>query len=174
MAEADQPEVRVPAQFEAFYRQEYPAVLALSYALTGSRPVAEDLTQEAFLRAHREWDRVGRMAAPGAWVRTVAVNLCRSWFRRVRSEAAARVRLAVAPVTLAAPAAEYDMFWAEVRRLPHRQAQAIALHYANDLSVVEIAAVLEVAEGTVKALLHQGRHRLEERLRAKGWADEAR
>ena len=45
------PNVRVPRQFEAFYRQEYAVVLALTYVLSGSRPAAEDLTQEAFLRA---------------------------------------------------------------------------------------------------------------------------
>lgn len=168
------PEVRVPSQFEAFYREEYPSVVALSYVLSGSRPAAEDLAQEAFLRAHWEWERVGRMEAPGAWVRRVVVNLGRSRFRRLRSEAAARARLTTAPTTLVAPDSEYDAFWAEVRRLPSRQAQAIALRYVDDLSVSEIADVLEVAEGTVKALLHQGRERLERQLRVKGWSDELR
>lgn len=48
-------DVRVPGQFEAFYREEYAAVVALIHVLSGSRPVAEDLAQEAFLRAHRDW-----------------------------------------------------------------------------------------------------------------------
>jgi RNA polymerase sigma-70 factor (ECF subfamily) len=55
------------------------------------------------------------------------------------------------------PDPESDAFWDEVKRLPSRQAQAIALHYVEDLSVTDITEVLEVAEGTVKALLHQGR-----------------
>ena len=76
--------------------------------------------------------------------------------------------------TLQTPTPEYDEFWAEVRRLPLRQAQAIALYYADDLSVSEISVVLEVAQGTVKALLHQGRERLERQLRVKGWGDELR
>jgi RNA polymerase sigma-70 factor, ECF subfamily len=51
-------------------------------------------------------------------------------------------------------------FWRLVRRLPPRQAHVVALHYAADRSVAEIAEVLEVAEGTVKAHLHKARTRL--------------
>jgi RNA polymerase sigma-70 factor (ECF subfamily) len=66
---------------------------------------------------------------------------------------------------------ESEAFWREVRRLPSRQAQAIALHYIEDLSVSEVAGILGVAEGTVKALLHQGRERLRRELGAKGLID---
>ena len=52
---------------------------------------------------------------------------------------------------------EYEAFWAEVRRLPRRQAQAIALQYVYDLSVAEIAHTLGMAEGTVKSHLFRGR-----------------
>ncbi|MCP3974244.1 MAG: sigma-70 family RNA polymerase sigma factor [bacterium] len=146
-------------------------MVALSYLLSGRSSVAEDLAQEAFLRAHRDWDRVGRMAASGAWVRRVAVNLTMSRFRRLRSEAAARLRLTTVPGVLDSPGAEYDAFWAEVRALPPRQAQAVALRYVEDMSVAEIAETLEIATGIVKALLHQGRERLQRQLRAKGWGD---
>jgi RNA polymerase sigma-70 factor (ECF subfamily) len=67
---------------------------------------------------------------------------------------------------------ESEAFWDEVRRLPSRQAQAIALRYVEDLSIAEIANVLAVAEGTVKALLHQGRERLRRELAAKGLLNE--
>jgi RNA polymerase sigma-70 factor, ECF subfamily len=56
----------------------------------------------------------------------------------------------------------------EVRRLPNRQAHVIALRYIDDLSVAEIAQVLGVVVGTVKAQLHQGRNRLLRQLEAKG------
>jgi RNA polymerase sigma-70 factor (ECF subfamily) len=52
---------------------------------------------------------------------------------------------------------EYEAFWTEVRRLPRRQAQAIALQYVYDLGVAEIAQTLGVAEGTVKSHLFRGR-----------------
>jgi RNA polymerase sigma-70 factor (ECF subfamily) len=50
-----------------------------------------------------------------------------------------------------------DEFWSAVRGLPARQAQAVALHYLEDRSVADIAAVLGCAEATVKVHLHRGR-----------------
>ena len=94
-----------------------------------------------------------------------------SWFRRLRSETAAKLRLSPIPAALQPPTAEQDAFWAEVRRLPRRQSQAIALRYVEDLSTRQIAEVLEVAEGTVRALLTQARERLARQLEAKGWSN---
>ena len=60
--------------------------------------------------------------------------------------------------------AEDEVFWREVRALPKRQAQAIALHYLEDRSIADIAEILECAEGTVKVHLFKGRARLSDRL----------
>lgn len=170
-AVAGPPAVRLPGEFEAFYRDEYVAVVAVVHVLSGTRWAAEDLTQEAFLRAYRDWDRVGRMSSPQGWVRRVAINLARSRFRRLRSEASARLRLSAHTPSLDPLPPEDEAFWDEVRKLPRRQAQAISLRYVAELSVTEIAGTLEVAEGTVRALLHQGRTRLERQLVAKGWVE---
>src|SRR4051812_12592232 len=68
--------------FEEFYEREYRAVVGLAYALSGSGSGAEDLAQEAFLVAHRDWDRVGTYGRPDVWVRRVVANLSVSVFRR--------------------------------------------------------------------------------------------
>lgn len=173
MASSDElSDVEIPTSFEVFYREEYGSVLALVYGLSGSRWVAEDIAQEAFLRVHRDWRRVAEMESPDGWVRRIAVNLVRSRVRRLRSEAAARLRLGGESVSMSQPAIEFDEFWREVRKLPDRQARVIALRYIDDLSVSEIAQVLGVAEGTVKAQLHEGRLRLRRQLEAKGVAYE--
>ncbi len=160
------PPVRLPGEFEAFYRDEYAAVVNV---LSGSRWAAEDIVQEAFLRAYRDWARVGRMGSPQAWVRRVAINLSHSRFRRLRSEASARLRLSARMSALDPLPSQEEAFWDEVRRLPRRQARAIALRYVAELSVKEIAETMGLAEGTVRALLHQGRARLERQLVAKVW-----
>ena len=165
-------EVQIPGRFEAFYREEYPAVVALVYGLTGSAWSAEDLAQEAFLRAHNDWTRVGTMAAPSAWVRRVALNLAVSRYRRLRAEAAAKVRLRPDVTSLQPPTAESQAFWREVRRLPPRQSQVLVLRYIDELSVAEIAKILQIADGTVKVLMHQARTRLARQLAAKGWVDD--
>src|SRR6476646_2194102 len=56
--------------FEEFYEREFAAVVGLAYALSGNRSGAEDLAQEAFLLAHRDWDRVGTYGCVG-WSRTL-------------------------------------------------------------------------------------------------------
>ncbi len=151
--------------FEDFYVREFPAVVGLAYALSGSRSGAEDLAQEAFLAAHRNWDRVGMYDQPGVWVRRVVANISVSVFRRRVVEAKALARIALG-YTLALPELSADdaEFWEAVRSLPRRQAQVIALHYLDDLPVAEVARVLGTAEGTVKKHLHEGRRALARRL----------
>ena len=60
--------------------------------------------------------------------------------------------------------AQPDAFWSEVRRLPRRQAQTVALAYVYGMSVAEIAATLEVSPGTVKTHLSRGRAALAQTL----------
>jgi RNA polymerase sigma-70 factor (ECF subfamily) len=110
------------------------------------------------------------MASPEGWVRRVAINLATSRWRRLRAETSALARLS-SPVSFVPPDHHLSAFWDEVRRLPARQAQAVTLHYLEDMPVADIAAVLKVAEGTVKALLSQGRERLRRQLIAKGLVD---
>ncbi len=139
-------------------------MIGLAYALSGSRTAAEDLAQEAFIAAHKSWDRVGAYDKPGAWVRRVVANKSVSLFRRKMREAKALARLRLPEAVMPALPAEDDAFWAEVRALPTRQAQVIALHYLEDRSVADIADILECAEGTVKVHLRNGRMKLAENL----------
>jgi len=148
--------------FATFYRRELPALVALATAV-GGHACAEEVAQEALLRAHREWGRIERYDKPGAWVRRVAINLATSDRRRRASEARALARVARRPI-LDAPPPEVDGFWALVRTLPPRQAAAVALHYLDDLSLAELADALGCAEGTAKAHLHKARQSLARHL----------
>jgi RNA polymerase sigma-70 factor, ECF subfamily len=148
--------------FEAFYLREYSAVVRLAYALSGSRLVAEDIAQEAFLRAFDHWERIQH---PSAWVRKVAVRRAGRTVRRRLLEARALARLVAGRGPAVAELPEQDAeVWRAVRALPRRQAQVIALRYVADASVAEIARTLDLAEGTVKAQLHRARQSLAVRL----------
>jgi RNA polymerase sigma-70 factor, ECF subfamily len=153
--------IATPLAFEDFYVREYPGVLGLAFVLAGNRSTAEDITQEAFLAAYKEWEKVAGYDQPGAWVRRVTVNISTSAFRRRRSEAKAIARI----VARRAPnvpelSADDAEFWAAVRALPRRQSQVVALHCLEDRSVAEISDVLSMAPGTVKKHLHDGRRAL--------------
>jgi RNA polymerase sigma-70 factor, ECF subfamily len=153
--------------FEDVYRKEFPAVLRLAYALSGNRWIAEELAQEAFLSAHRNWDRIAAYDDPGAWVRRVVTNLSLSALRRRAVEVKALARLARGQLwILPELSTEDERFWSAVRSLPRRQAQVIALHYLEERQVVEIADLLDIAPGTVKKHLFDGRRALAQRLRS--------
>jgi RNA polymerase sigma-70 factor (ECF subfamily) len=155
--------------FEAFYVREYHAVVRLAYALSGSRLAAEDIAQDAFLRAFRDWRQIRH---PSAWVRKVAVRRAGRTAHRRLLEARAVARLLAGRGPAVTELAEEDAeVWRAVRALPRRQSQVIALRYVADASVAEIARTLGLAEGTVKAQLHRGRHALASRLAAP-WEDD--
>ena len=65
----EEPPGPTPEPFEMFYLREYPKVVGLLYGLLGSRLVAEELAQETFLAAYRDWDRISGLDNPRAWIR---------------------------------------------------------------------------------------------------------
>lgn len=165
----DVPVVRGVGDFEGFFRREYRAVLGLAIVLSGSRAAAEELTQEAFLATFREWERVGRFESPGAWVRRVVANRAVSRFRRTAAEAKALLRLKSYGRHDVGPELDDTMdVWREVRRLPRRQAQVVALTYLHDLPRREVAEILGCGEETVKTHLERARRTLASRLTPSG------
>ncbi|MGH9085779.1 MAG: RNA polymerase sigma factor [Acidimicrobiales bacterium] len=148
--------------YATFYRRELPRLMTLAAAIVGTA-AAEEIAQEALLRAHRSWHRISGFDKPGAWARRVTINLATSDRRRRLTEARAIARVSQRR-TLDAPPPEVDGFWQLVRQLPPRQAAAVALHYLEDLTVAEIAETLGCAEGTAKAHLHKARRTLADRL----------
>ncbi len=155
-----------PVPFEGFYRAEYPHMVAVARAFAPDRSSAEDLAQESFAAAHRNWDRISRYEDPRAWVRRVLINRATSMRRRLGAERRAIAkaghdpRRGVAP-DLSPPTTEV---WDEVRRLPRRQRQAVALHYVGQLSTEEIADAMGCSTGAVKSHLHRARLTLKDRL----------
>lgn len=149
--------------FDGFYRRELASLVTLAAALAGPS-VADDLAQEAMLAAYRRWDRVSDLDVPVAWVRRVCANQAVSVLRRRGAEARAVLRLGARRQQPFELAPEPDAFWSEVRRLPRRQAQAVALAYVYGMGVTEIAATLDVSPGTVKTHLSRGRAALAQTL----------
>jgi RNA polymerase sigma-70 factor (ECF subfamily) len=162
--EEDDPAGALWPAFADLYRRDYRSVVALVYGLSGNRWIAEDVAQDAFLSAHRHWDWIRTYDNPGAWVRHVAINAARSRRRKLANEMRSWLRLARSTTAPAPLPDDADHFWATLRSLPVRQAQALALHYYEDMSVARIAEVLRCGEATVKTHLHRGRQSLAAKL----------
>ncbi len=149
--------VPIRETFNAFYLREFPRMVALAAAVSGSRAVAEDLAQEAMVRAHRHWDRIAGYDKPGAWVRRVTINLATSALRTRAAEARRLLRLGRPDAELPPPEPEDEAVWAAVGELPRRQRAAVALFYLEDRPIREIAEILDCTESTAKVHLHKGR-----------------
>ena len=151
--------------YREFYDRELPAMVALAAAVTGSHLLAEDIAQDALIKAYRRWDTVSTYDKPGAWLRRVTINQALSTRKRAAAEVRARLRLGAERMPDLSPApAHHDDVWAAVRTLPGKQRAAIALHYLEDRPVVEIADILGCAENTAKVHLHRGRAALADKL----------
>ena len=146
-----------PEPFEAFYLREYPQVVGLLHGLLGSRLVAEELAQETFVVAYRDWDRISGLDNPRAWVRKVAINqrglFLRAYLRQQTKERRRGSGRGGPHQARRRPRGGL----AGHPSLPPLQAQVIALHYYEDYSVAQVAAALGKAPGTIKAQLHHGR-----------------
>lgn len=159
---ADVPSLQSREPFEQFYGREYRRLLGLAHVLTGDRSLAEELTQEVFVAAYRAWDRI---KTPEGWIRTVLSNHARSWLRRRYAEVRSITRMGARRESgLSEMPVDTAHIWDEVRRLPRRQAQIIALVYYEDRTIREVAQILGCAESTARVHLARGRHRLAEVL----------
>lgn len=146
--------MEAPAELVSFCREQQPSLLGMLTLYCGDRDVAEELTQEALARACLAWPRVSRLDSPAAWTYRVGFNLANSYFRRKRAEREARKRLE--------QRAEHDYQDPDIgvslavreatKRLPKRQRAVLVLRHYTDLSVRQVADLLQMPEGTVKTL----------------------
>ncbi|MDQ1466109.1 MAG: hypothetical protein QOH10_524 [Actinomycetota bacterium] len=152
------------SDFEHFFAHEYRAVVGLAFVLCGRLDGAEDLAQDAFAAAYRDWTRVGSYDDPGAWVRRAVMNRAVSLRRRHSNEARALTRLSARRTfSEETPFADTAM-WKAIGSLPRRQAQVIALVYLEDRSLAQAAAIIGCAEETAKTHLRRAKTSLAKRL----------
>jgi RNA polymerase sigma factor (sigma-70 family) len=151
---------------DGLFRAHATPLLRLAVVLTGDRPLAEELVQEAFVRLQRS----GSAPALGtelAYLRRTVINLSHGHHRRLRV-----VRGRPADSGADGPAAEVDAIRrdaqrrvaAAVRALPNRQGACIVLRFYAELTDTEIAHALGISPGSVKTHLHRARAALADHL----------
>ncbi|WP_345637387.1 sigma-70 family RNA polymerase sigma factor [Rugosimonospora acidiphila] len=135
--------------FDAFYRAKSDSVYRALAMTLGDAHLAREATDEAMTRACARWHAVRSMENPGGWAYRVGLNWATSWWRKRRREQPlwpdrdeAAVTDPQTPVALAA-----------LRRLPLNQRAVVVCRVLLDLSTVETADLLGLAQGTVKSRL---------------------
>lgn len=140
-------------------------VVGVCRRMLGDAGLAEDAAQEAVLAALLDLDRLREPARFGAWLAGIALNVCRGWLRE-RTRPGLPASAAVEPDP--AEVAEAAEIAARVRRavagLPSGQRQAVVAFYLGDRSQADVAELLGIQVGAVKARLHKARATLRGQL----------
>ncbi|MBW6463477.1 MAG: RNA polymerase sigma factor [Dethiobacteria bacterium] len=149
--------------FEAFYRRTY----AVVFSILRHRESAEDITQDAFIKAFQSLHQLNDGAKFGAWLAVIASNLARNYLKRekriILTDELPVIETGISGDDTeqeALRSMEVDRVRNAVRELPPDQYQVIVLQYYHDLKVEEIADMLKISPGTVKSRLFRARQRL--------------
>ena len=144
------------------------------YGMVRNREEAEDLTQEAFLRAYRFLHRYDGKRAFRNWLYTIATNVTlnavRSGKRREVAGEALRSDPVVEKVTdetarsRVKQTEQQDRIGAAIAQLSPKAAMLLQLHYQEGLTMREAAVVMDMSESAVKVQIHRARKRMRELL----------
>jgi RNA polymerase sigma-70 factor (ECF subfamily) len=157
------------AAFEGIVRRWQSPLINLAYRFCRDRGRAEEMAQEAFLRAYRGLPKWRGDSAFSTWLFALATNLYRSELRRIPAGAMPLEDIAEPrdPRAIDGGLEDLDRDRA-VRRavdtLPAKYREALICFYFQEMDVPTAAAGLGIAEGTLKARLFRGRKMLETKL----------
>jgi len=157
--------------FETLVRSHVDRCHAIALRVLGNPHDAEEVTQDALVRAYRalsgyEPARIRELRLR-PWLATIVVNLCRNRLRRHRPSSTPLAPLVEAgaepaadastdPAAVAARGADRERLGALLAKLPERYRVPVVLRHVHDLSYTELAEVLGRPEGTLKAQVHRG------------------
>jgi RNA polymerase sigma factor (sigma-70 family) len=142
------------AGFTDFFRAEYQALLRAMYLLTGDRYEAEELTQDAFVKACERADRVRRMANPTGYLYRTAVNAHRSTLRRLRGSARRALRLE--PPDPISDSDDRDWIRRALAGLPAEREAVVLVEWLG-LSDSEAGHALGISRGAVRVRISRAR-----------------
>jgi RNA polymerase sigma-70 factor (ECF subfamily) len=147
-----------------------PLLFRVAHSVLRSRPDAEDVVQDCFVKVLEHRQKLPGIRDPRVWLVRIAWNLALDRRRRIRPEQMD----AVFAQTLAAKVAPADReleesqqmarVLAEIDRLPKLERQTLLLSAVEELDTLAMSAVLGRSESAVRALLFRARTRLRERL----------
>ena len=154
--------------FSGIVRRWQGPLYQLAYRFSDEAGAAEEMTQDAFLKAFRALSHWRGDAAFSTWLFAIATNSYRSWLRRQKPKSLPIEAAEGAAEPAAADPAERSERERWVRRavdeLPVHYREAVHLFYFHEMDLAAAAASLGVPEGTLKSQLHRARHLLERRL----------
>lgn len=189
MSDADRDAVRAVKRgdreaFAGLVRAYQGRLFGLVLMMMRDRAAAEEVTQDAFVRAFTRLDMYDERRPFYPWIATIAVRLAQNELvargRVIRREGAPLDAAPEPVVEGRGQAALSDLvdderrrvLWKEVAALSSGERTSVLLYYRDEMPVGDIARALGVTAGTIKTLLFRARRRLRERLAAIGFGQE--
>lgn len=165
-----------PEAFRVLVQVHQQRLYSLSLMMTRESQAAEEVTQDAFLKAYQHLHRYDTRRPFYPWLAAIAARLAQTWLRR-----RARQRLTLEPDMDALPPPgrigaddrpldlliadeEGRLLWSKVQALTTGERTVVLSYYKQQLAIKEIAAQLGVTPGTVKTLLFRARSKLRSQL----------
>ena len=155
-----EPDPRLDA-LASWFAAEQLHLVRFATIVCGDAHAAEDLVQDAFVRAYVAGARV--QAEFGTYARRAILNLGRSRFRRAAAERRALTKIGT-PDDRYLPDERDDAIWSALLRLSVQQRAVLGLRDFEDLSERDIALTLGISTGGVKRHAHRGMERLRQLL----------
>ena len=158
------------AAFEELVRMHQATALRVAVLVVGDRSDAEDVTQEAFVKAYHALGRFRQDSPFRPWLLRIVRNEALNQRRRLGRQDRLGLRLASdrlsgdaapSPETVVVAGADRESVLAAVNGLPDRYRQVVALRYLLGLSEAETAETLGIPAGTVKSRTARALSRLE-------------
>ena len=158
--------------YGALIQDHQVSVFNLCYRILGNRQEAEDLTQEAFIRAYKKLSRYDPSRPFGPWMRTLAANLCYNHLKKGRLQ---RVPLedekdqikdkpSNDPENQLEISQQHLDLYRAIWKLPDNQRIALELRHFQGLSYQDMADALNLPLNTLRSHLYRGRRKLAELL----------
>ena len=159
--------------FSALVRKYQRSVHALAWRKIGDFHIAEDITQEAFLRVYRRLSTLKEPQSFASWLYVITANLCKAWLRKKRTwmqslEDTSRAQLERATYSghiieeneRMTKEAQRAVVKKLLEKLQESDRTVITLYYLGGMTYEEISKFLGVSVGAIKSRLHRARQRL--------------
>ena len=172
----------VAREFSSIVLAHRPQIFRFLLASTRDVDLAETLTQECFLKAHRNWDRFRGESSAMTWLMRIAINLEKDHWRNRRLQFWRHTRTNSVDLDDASdwlPSGErsaeqqllarekVQQVWKVVEKMSGRQRTVFLLRYVEDLELADIARSTGLSEGTVKAHLSRALNKVRTEMKGK-------
>ena len=148
--------------FDTLYRTYYPNVLKLCLGYTGSYPQAQDLTQEAFVKAWQHYSTFKGESLISTWLYRIAVNTCLNHLRKERKQPIDTLQpdhVDKVPDVSSELDSQVSLLYTCISKLAETDRLIITL-VLDDIPYTEIAQVVGISEGNLRVKIYRIKHQL--------------